>query len=154
VASPLTDLMTRLGAVQEELIAGSVAYPFGFVQTGNAVYWSNFVTVVPTAGSLRDARATATVRMNLHRGKLTQTQTDAAFQSVVMDDLHAILQGFMVASTRDLLSAAYPSRHPALIPTSALLTTAAIGELSAPDGTAHIGVSATLTFGYLLTGGQ
>ncbi len=96
MASALTDLMTRLGAVQEELVAGSVAYPFGFVQTGNAVYWSNFVSVVPTAGSLRDARVTATVRMNLHRGKLTQTQTDAAFQSVVMDDLHAIVQGFMV----------------------------------------------------------
>lgn len=150
--SALTDLIDRVTGVQQEAVAGSVVYPYGLVQTGNTLYWTNIVSVVPAVVASMQTRMTVSVQMRLHRGKLTETQSNPTLQTQCITDLETIVRQFMTARGRDLLSTTYPSRYPALVPQSAVVAGGQLAVIPAPDGTDHFGAVVTLTFAYMMTG--
>jgi hypothetical protein len=148
--SVLSEIVQRLTQVQKELVPTSEAYPVAFVQTGNAVYWTNRLTIAPAALTTERARIVVTVEMRLHRGKFTELQTNPTLQDQCVDDLGTLTDAFM--RNRDLTSVLYPTRHPNLVPTSAMVTGAQLAVIPAPDGTDHFGAVITLSFAYLVAG--
>lgn len=147
----LEDILTRICAVEEQLIAGSKAYPNTFVITQDSLYWTNQVEFLTPESVLGTRNALYTVRVSarLHRGKFTEMQTNpVTLEAKCREDLATVAAYFAEAPNRDLISLNYPTKYGALATQSALYQSGVIAQLAAPDGTAHIGTVHIFTLAY------
>lgn len=150
--SALEDILTRLCAVQEQVVTGSKAYRDVFVATLNSVYWTNQVDLSTADGGARlgagAAQVTVTVTMRLHRGKFTENQTDPGLGARCRDDVRAMVAYFARDLGRDLKSTLYPDRYASLVPQSVIYRNGQVTVFEGSDGTRHAGSVHTLTFAY------
>lgn len=148
MADVLEEILERICAAEEQIVAGSVAYPDFFITTGDSLYWANkleYATPEQINGT-RNALYTMRLTAVLHRGKQTEALTNGGLEALCRKDMRDVARFF--ASERSFVSTAFPTRHGNIVPNSALYQSGQVAQIASSDQTLQIGTVHVITFAY------